>query len=162
ATATRAGRAEAEDRRLAGSARSIGLALPGVERVIAGSKPLVEDETRRGCRGIGAEAALLDRHHDDDRALLVHHPAGVPGLVGVVAALRGARLAIDRVLLHVPALEHVMRRATLLLDGAAQAVAHDREIARVDLDLAAGLHAELLDVATVGVLDRGANVRLDD
>src|SRR5215218_9006400 len=66
-----------------GGSGSSGGARPGVELARLHAEPLLQDLARRGGGGLGAEAALLDRDHDDDRLDRVWHVAGVPRLIGV-------------------------------------------------------------------------------
>src|SRR5437764_12967202 len=50
-----------------------------------------------GRSGLGAEAALLDHHHDDELRMVGGRPRRVPGVIGAAhaAGLRGAGLAGD-------------------------------------------------------------------
>ena len=101
----------------------------------------------------------LDRHDDHDRLAAVLDEARVPRLIRVRLALDGARLTVDLVR---EVLEEVGRGPAVLAGGAAQAVEHDLAVAGVDLDLALRLGRELRDGHAVAVLDRLAEVRLDD
>ena len=58
---------------------------------------MVRHAAHERCGLLGAEAAALDRRHDDDRLGRVVDVARVPRLVGVGGALRGARRARGRV-----------------------------------------------------------------
>src|SRR3954452_10341830 len=91
-----------------GGGISAGVRLAGDEGLLL-PEPLREHHAgdRRG--GLGAEAAVLDGDGDGDRAALVGHEAHVPRLVVAAVALCGARLAVDRERVLVPALEDVRR-----------------------------------------------------
>src|SRR3954451_6061960 len=115
-----------------------------MELAVTRIEPLGEDETRCGCRRGRAEAALLDGDDDHDRTRLVLHKTRVPGLIGVESALGRAGLAVDRIVLLVPALEDVRRRTVGRGDGLVQTFEPDLPIALVELDVALGLRAELL------------------
>src|SRR4051794_32504428 len=77
--------------------RSSRLTRARVEGAVLQMEPLGEDQARRGCRSLRAEAALLDGGDDHDRPGGVRDVDGVPGLVGVGGALGGAGLAVDGV-----------------------------------------------------------------
>src|SRR3954466_3294583 len=87
---------------------SAGVRLAGDERLLL-AEPLREHHAgdRRG--GLGAEAAVLAGHREDDRPALVRHEAHVPRLVVAAVALGRAGLAVDRERVLVPALEDVRR-----------------------------------------------------
>src|SRR3954447_22658563 len=73
---------------------SAGVRLAGNERLLL-AEPLREHHAGDGRGGLGAEAAVLDGHREDDRPALVRHEAHVPRLVVAAVALGRARLAVD-------------------------------------------------------------------
>src|SRR5437588_1143746 len=68
------------------------------DELLLDAEVLGEDEPGGGGRGLGAEPALLDgdRHQDRSPSVGGGRVADVPGLVGLVGALGGPRLAVDR------------------------------------------------------------------
>src|SRR5947209_3817919 len=68
------------------------------DELLLDAEVLGEDEAGGGGRGLGAEPALLDgdRHQDGTPSVGRGRVADVPGLVGLVGPLGGARLAVDR------------------------------------------------------------------
>ncbi len=120
--------------------------------VVLGEHP-AGDRRRDG----GAEAALLDGHRDDDRALASPGRRRCTRTGRLLAvARRRAGLAEDREGGVVPAGEDVVRRAAGLARREPQALAHGVEVALVDLHLALGLALDALDeLAGRGSRSRG-------
>src|SRR5919198_311857 len=115
--------------------------------------PLRHDRPRDRRRGGRAPAAVLDRHRDDDRPRPVVDEAHVPRLVvGPARALRGARLAEDRVALLRPALPDVGRCA--VDGGRVQAVEDGLARDRIELDALRRPRLDALQGASTGILDR--------
>src|SRR5919107_2622967 len=89
---------------------SVRLRLAGDERLLL-VEPLRQHHAGDGRGGLGAEAAVLDGHGQNDGFAAVGHVTHVPRLVAVARALGGAGLPVDGEGLLVPAEEDVRGRA---------------------------------------------------
>src|SRR3954447_4125499 len=128
------------------------------ELLVGDVEPLREDEARRRCGGLRAEAAALDRDGHDDRARLVRDVADVPGLVGLAGPLDRARLAVDG---QREALHDRGRGAAVLHRRAVEAGHDGLPVDGRDVHLAPRRLGDLLDLAAEAVLDLPAEVRTD-
>src|SRR5438874_2135084 len=119
---------------------------------------LGEDQPGGGRGGLGAEPSLLDRdrHQDGSPSVGRGRVADVPGLVGLVGALRGARLSVDR---NREAREHIGGGAAGRAGGQMQPVHDGLAIEGIDLDVPRRRRVDALEQPAGGVLDGQAQVR---
>ena len=134
---------------------------PGDELAALAEEPLRENLARgRGGRS-GAEAALLDGHHDEDRPLRDRARSRRTTTGRPVEALRRAGLAVNRILALRPAAEHVGGGAAGLRGSGVQAGADRVEVLGGDVDVAGRGRVDPLEHGAVGGVGLETDVGTD-